>query len=47
MAFELVKSAQAVAARIALRAGAAGAAGATAAMMGATLAVTISALVVG
>ena len=47
MAPELVKSAQAVAAKIALWAGAAGTAAATAAMMGATLAVTITAVVVG
>ena len=47
MAPELVKSAQVVAARIALLAGAARAAAATAAMMGATLAVTVLAAVVG
>ena len=47
MALELVKSAQVVAARIALWVGTARAAAATAAMMGATLAVTISAVVVG
>ena len=47
MALELVKSAQVVAARIPLWAGTAREAAATAAMMGATLTVTISAVVVG
>ena len=47
VASELVKLAQAVAARIALWAGTARVAAATAAMMGATLAVTILVLVVG
>jgi len=47
MAPERAKSAQAVAAKIALWAGAAGTAAAEAAMMGATLAVTITVVVVG
>ena len=47
MALELVKLAQVVTAKIALWAGTAKAAATTAAMMGATLAVTRSAVVVG
>ena len=47
MALERVKSAQVVAARIALWVGTARAVVATATMLGATLAVTISAVVVG
>jgi len=47
MASELVKSAQAVAARIALWSGAARAEVATAVMMGATSVATIAAVVVG